>query len=230
MRDTVVRGARIVDGPAARRRPDDAESGTDMLRAGDLDHFLRALGRAVREAVPPGGPEAALAARIFDALETPGELPPAGPKPSRPAPAEALDAAFALAAQGPEPAQQVAGALRAMDPRLSWGPRPGGEGDDPAFRKAHANAVVTGADGLERRGDVRVGLSLLAPHTDYPRHNHPPEELYFVLAPGDWWREDLGWRARPAGGIQHNPPHARHAMRAGETPLLAVWCLWTADA
>ena len=67
-------------------------------------------------------------------------------------------------------------------------------------------------------------------HTDYVKHNHPPEELYFVLAPGDWWREDLGWRARPAGSIQHNPPHAWHAMRTGETPLLAIWCLWTANA
>ncbi len=200
-----------------------------MLRAGDLDHFVGALGRAVREAVPPGGPEAALAARIFDALETPGELPDAYLKPSRPAPADALDTAFALAAQGPEPVQHVAGALRAMDARLAWGPRLGSE-NDPAFRKAHANAVLAGADGLERREDVRIGVSLVAPHTDYVKHNHPPEEFYFVLAPGDWWREDLGWRARPAGSIQHNPPHAWHAMRTGETPLLAVWCLWTADA
>ncbi len=201
-----------------------------MLRAGDLDHFVGALGRAVRDAAPPGGPEAALAARIFDAMETPGGLPAAFPEPRRPAPAEALETVFALAAQGPEPVQHVAGALRALDARLAWGPRLGGEGDDPTFRNAHANAVVTGADGLERRGDVRIGVSLVAPHTDYPRHNHPPEELYFVLAPGDWWREDLGWRARPAGGLQHNPPHAWHAMRAGDTPLLAVWCLWTANA
>ena len=200
-----------------------------MIRAGDLDYFLRALGRAVRGAAPPGGPEAALAGRIFEALETPGALPAAGPKPRRPGPAEALEEAFALAAQGPEPVQQVAGALRALDPRLAWGPRPGSEGD-PAFRKAHANAVAAGADGLERRGDVRIGISLVAPHTDYATHSHPPEELYYVLAPGGWWREDLGWRARPAGGLQHNPPHARHAMRAGATPLLAVWCLWTADA
>ena len=132
-----------------------------MSRAGDLDYFLRALGRAVRGAAPPGGPEAALAGRIFEALETPGALPAAGPKPRRPGPAEALEEAFALAAQGPEPVQQVAGALRALDPRLAWGPRPGSEGD-PAFRKAHANAVAAGADGLERRGDVRIGISLVA--------------------------------------------------------------------
>ncbi len=201
-----------------------------MLRAADLDYFIIALGRAVREAVPPGGPEAAFAERIFDALETPGRPPAAAPRPRRPLPAEALEDAFALAARGPEPVQQVAGALRAMDPRLAWGPRAGSEDGDPAFRAAHANAVVTGADGLERREDVRIGVSLVAPQTDYVKHRHPPEELYFVLAPGDWWREDLGWRARPAGGIQHNPPNAWHNMRTGETPLLAVWCLWTADA
>ena len=199
-----------------------------MIRAADLDHFFRALGGAVQDSVLPGGPEAALAERIFGALETPGKPPPAGLRPKRPTPADALDEAFALAARGPEPVQHVAGALRAMDPRLAWGPRLGSE--DSAFRDAHANAVVAGADGLEWREDVRIGVSLVAPHTDYVKHNHPPEELYFVLAPGDWWREDLGWRARPAGAIQHNPSHAWHAMRTGETPLLAVWCLWTADA
>lgn len=201
-----------------------------MLRAADLDHFIAALGRGVRGAVPPGGPEAAFAERIFGALETPGRPPPSRVPPTRPAPADALEDAFALAARGPEPVQQVAGALRAMDPRLSWGPRPGSEEGGPAFREAHANALIAGAEGLERREDVRVGVSLVAPHTDYVKHRHPPEELYFVLAPGDWWREDLGWRARPAGSIQHNPPHAWHNMRTGETPLLAVWCLWTADA
>ena len=93
-----------------------------MIRAADLDHFVRALGRAVREAVPPGGPEAALAGRIFEALETPGRPPPAGVRPRRPTPADALDEAFALAARGPEPVQHVAGALRAMDPPARLGP------------------------------------------------------------------------------------------------------------
>ena len=199
-----------------------------MPRAADLDHFLRTLGRAVRAAAPPGGPEAALAGRLFEALEAPGEIPRTPPAPTRPAPPGALDRAFALAARGPEPVQQVAGALRAVDPRLAWGPRPGSEDSDPAFREAHANAVAIGEGGLERRSDVRIGISLVAPETEYVTHRHPPEELYFVLAPGDWWREDLGWRARPAGGLVHNPPNAWHAMRAGAGPLLAVWCLWTA--
>ena len=84
-------------------------------------------------------------------------------------------------------------------------------------------------DDLIPDSDLQTKISFEI-YTDYVKHNHPPEELYFVLAPGDWWREDLGWRARPAGSIQHNPPHAWHAMRTGETPLLAVWCLWTADA
>ena len=198
-----------------------------MLRAADLQHFLATLGRAVQAAAPPDGPEARLAGKLFPALETPGR-PPAEPRARRPGPAAALDAAFALATRGPEPVQQVAGALRALDRRLAWGPRLGGEADDPAFRKAHANAVIAGEGGLERREDVRIGVSLVCPETDYVKHRHPPEELYFVLTPGDWWREDLGWRARPAGGLVHNPPDAWHAMRAGKTPLLAVWCLWTA--
>ncbi|MBL8893493.1 MAG: hypothetical protein JNJ53_02765 [Rhizobiales bacterium] len=35
--------------------------------------------------------------------------------------------------------------------------------------------------GLEVRHDVGVDVSILAPHVTYPKHNHPPDEIYAVL-------------------------------------------------
>ena len=92
-----------------------------------------------------------------------------------------------------------------------------------------ANATIIGDGGLEARPDVRIGVSLVAPGIDYPRHRHPPEELYIVLAPGNWMRDDKPLAAKRSGDLVHNPPNAWHAMQSTETPLLAIWCLWTGD-
>ena len=198
-----------------------------MIRAADLHHFLITLRRAIAGASEPGSPPAVLAERIFKALETPAASAPVSRAP-RPPLAGAMDEAFARAARGPVPVQQVAGALRAMDRRLSWGPRPGSENADPVFRDAHANAVIVGDTGLERRSDVLVGVSFLKAHACYVEHRHPPEEVYFVLTAGEWWREGAHWEGRGAGDIVHHLPGVRHNMRAGAAPLLALWCLWTA--
>ena len=98
----------------------------------------------------------------------------------------------------------------------------------PQFHDNHANAEIVSPAGLERRDDVRIGVSLVAPDIDYPRHRHPPEELYVVLSPGEWMKSDGPMQAKQSGDIVHNPPGVWHAMRSGDVPLLAIWCLWTA--
>ena len=69
-------------------------------------------------------------------------------------------------------------------------------------------------------------MSLVAPDVVYPRHRHPPEELYVVLSSGRWQQNDEPWFARGSGELVHNPPNIWHAMRAGDVPLLVIWCLW----
>ena len=95
-----------------------------------------------------------------------------------------------------------------------------------AFLKGHANATIVGADGVEVRHDVRVGVSLMAPHLQYPDHRHPPEEIYVVLSPGEWRQDANAWHEPGLGGLVYNPPNIVHAMRSLDAPLLAFWFLW----
>ncbi|MGK0172456.1 MAG: hypothetical protein ACI9W2_004193 [Gammaproteobacteria bacterium] len=119
---------------------------------------------------------------------------------------------------------RVATAFAALAPALTWLQRPGSEADSQ-FHAGHANCLIVGPGGLEARDDVRVGASLLAPNVRYPDHSHPPEEVYVVLSDGEWFGTAAGWYRPGVGGIVHHKPSVLHAMRSGETPLLAVWCL-----
>jgi len=82
---------------------------------------------------------------------------------------------------------------------------------------------------LETRNDVRIGVSLVAPGISYPRHRHPPEELYVVLSPGKWMQNDNPLALKRSGDLVHNPPNVWHSMQAVNVPLLAIWCLWVGD-
>lgn len=190
-------------------------------RSPDLQHFIDSLKQAVFEGDLPDGAKPA-ATRIFDALagETGRQEPPA---PNRLPVCEHLPAAFENAKSGPERTVRLGAALSAVAPQLAWIRKPAG---DEHFRANHANAVVIGVDGLERRNDVRVGVSLVAPDTVYPDHNHPPEEIYAVLSDGAWRQNEGAWRKPGLGGTVHNTPNILHAMRSYDTPLLAVWSLW----
>src|SRR5882672_6194925 len=128
------------------------------------------------------------------------------------------------ARQGPPGLASLAEALGELEPRLQWGRRPGAEaGSD--FAENHANARLVGDGGLEASDEVAIGVSVMAPHIQYPDHHHPPEEVYIALSPGEWRQGDGAWHSPGVGGLVHNPPNIRHAMRSIEEPLLAIWCL-----
>ena len=138
-----------------------------------------------------------------------------------------LDTALANAAMGPPDIVVLAGAFRALVPELNWRHRTALEQpDSPSFRDSHANTQVIGPSGLERRSDMVMGASLLAPHTVYPDHHHPPPEIYVVLSEGNWFQQGLGWHTPGTGGLVVHQPGVTHAMRSGVAPLLAIWCLW----
>ena len=123
-------------------------------------------------------------------------------------------------------AADVALAFRAIEAGLTWTRRKGWEGEDASFAHGHANAMFVGPGGLEPRDDVWIGVSLMAPNVRYPDHQHPPEEVYTVLSDGEWRKADGDWFPPGIGGIVHNSPGIVHAMRSGDKPLLAIWCLW----
>lgn len=117
-------------------------------------------------------------------------------------------------------------AVADIAPALPWTTRKVvGPTASVGFEKAHANAVLIGPGGLEPRDDVWVGISLMAPHTRYPDHDHGPEEVYLLLSDGAFLQGDADWLARSAGQTFYNTPWIRHAMRATDQPFLALWCL-----
>jgi quercetin dioxygenase-like cupin family protein len=194
-------------------------------RATKLQHFIDAAHNAIAARVKPGEPAEAACRRIFTALET-GQAPQTPHRPEPPRAWTHLQGALA-AASSAAPAAALANALAAIEPQLCWQRRPGAEDVPGNFADGHANATIVGENGLEVRGDVRIGVSLLAPHVTYPDHRHPPEELYAVLSPGFWRQDAKPWHEPGVGGVVYNHPNVVHAMRSTSAPLLAVWCLWT---
>lgn len=191
-----------------------------MTRQAALQTMIDSLQQAFKAAELTGPARAALD-KLFARLETPAD-------PGEPA-GEALPvtALFAPAlAAVPEALAPLVSALAALTPNLRWTTRKNvGPTASAGFALAHANAMLVGPNGLESREDVWIGLSLMAPNTRYPDHDHAPEEVYIVLSDGAFLQGDSDWLPRGPGDTVYNTPGIRHAMRAGDQPFLALWCL-----
>lgn len=136
-----------------------------------------------------------------------------------------LDAAYAGMAALPSPLPELASAFAAVEARLRWTKRKGVSPEDQPFESSHANATLIGPGGIEERGDVWVGATVMAPGITYPDHHHPPEEVYLAFTPGEWWNAEMDWTEPGPGGVIYNPPGILHAMRSGGSPFLAMWFL-----
>lgn len=200
-----------------------AESGA-MKRSDALSLFLDATRDTLRTLLEAGTPAGDAAERIFGALAT--STGPIVPDEVDPPPACRYLGAALSRARGVVSVASLAAAFSNLVSELAWRRRPGAEVHGEDFSEGHANALIVGPGGLEQRGDVLVGVSLVAPGVRYIDHQHPPEEIYIVMSDGEWYREGKGWYVPGAGGTVYHPPNVVHAMRAGAAPLLAVWILW----
>jgi len=194
-----------------------------MQRSQALQDFLAAMEEAFIVRTEAHAAAARAMKRVSAAIGVAGP-PSEAPTPRTHPACGYLDAAIAGAMRGPQDTTRVAVAIKALAPALSWRLRPS---TDATFTNGHASADILGAttESLEQRGDVRVGLSLLAPDITYPDHSHPPEEVYLALSRGYWRQEAKPWHEPGFGGIVYNPPGITHAMRSGPDPFLAIWCL-----
>lgn len=194
-----------------------------MSRPDALQSFLETALGTLDGALNDPAPKRAFA-RIHQALDVAGPCPQA--EGSR------LPVCAHLA-QAADPDRQDTPSLKrlvtrfqALEPMLNWARRSGGLTQASAnFVEGHANAVIVGPEGLERRSDVWLGVSLLAPEVRYPDHSHPPEEIYLALTDGAFRHGADGWVKPGPGGTFHNPPGILHTMRSGPQPLLAFWFL-----
>lgn len=187
-----------------------------------LSDLITAAEAAIVAGAPPGSDAHRTAEAVFGRLRarngTAGTLPPA-----RLPVCDWLDAALALGRDGPR--GPVVRALRALAPDLHWTRRQAAQGAVQPFRDGHGNAMLFGPGGIEERGDLWVGVTLMAPGMTYAEHDHPPEEIYLSLTPGEWWNAAMDWTDPGATRLVYNPPGIRHAMRSGKTPFLALWFL-----
>jgi hypothetical protein len=194
------------------------------LRSADLQSFLTSAEAAIRHGSNTDERAWMAAERIFTALQMPRTQ--AGQSEAARLPVcRHLPVALENARHQPGDGAGLADAFAVIEPQLNWKVRAGAE--DEHFLNGHANATIIGLEGLEIRGDVRIGVSLMAPHTRYPDHRHPPEEIYVVLSAGQWRQASNPWHEPGFGGIVYNPPNIVHAMRSMQQPLLALWFLWT---
>jgi hypothetical protein len=199
----------------------------NSVRSPDLQFFLTSAEAVIRNGSSSDGQVHAAADRIFAALQTP--CIQAKPPETRLPVCRYLPTALEHAGSQPDPIGALVKAFAAIEPRLNWKARTGPDPMDEQFLNGHANAIIAGPEGLEIRPDVRIGVSLMAPHTRYPDHRHPPEEIYVVLSGGEWRQASNPCHEPGIGGLVYNPPDIVHAMRSAEAPLLALWFLWTAE-
>lgn len=192
----------------------------------ERDTNLQVFVGHVRHSIMAHAPEIAqrAASRVFERLDgrvgtqiaaTPNRLPVN----------RHVEAAYSEMEAGPSPLPEIASAFMAFEPHLNWQRRRTARPEDGAFWDNHANAMLIGPGGIEQREDVWVGVTLMAPQSRYVDHDHPPEEVYMAFTDGEWWNAGMPWTRPGPGGFIYNPPGIRHAMRSGDTPMLAVWLL-----
>jgi hypothetical protein len=194
-----------------------------MTRPAALQSFLEAALASFAQRAKDPRAQASIA-RCAKALATPGNI--SDRQGARRPVCAHLDTAADPADMTAPDLQTLLHAFRALEPHLTWRRR---EGDmttaSDNIAEGHANALITGPGGLERRGDVWLGASLMAPHVRYPDHTHPPEETYLVLSKGEFQHGESDWFTPGPGGTFFNTPGIRHAMRSGDAPLFAFWLL-----
>lgn len=194
-----------------------------MMRAAGLQSVVDTLEAAFAGAEVSAAAKAALTT-VFDRLRT--AAPSGQPKGETLAVTDLLHAALRPLQGRADALAPLAKALAALAPNLVWTTRKSvGPTASAGFASAHANALLIGPGALEDREDVWIGLSLMAPLTRYPDHNHPPEEVYLVLCDGAFLQGEADWLPRAPGQTVYNTPGIRHAMRAGDGVFLALWCL-----
>ncbi|MCV3766077.1 dimethylsulfoniopropionate lyase [Rhizobium sp. TRM95796] len=187
-----------------------------------LQEFLDALRESLLAVLPAAGPSRA----AFERLEkNMADRAGVSDRPHQSAPACRHLADSYAALEGANPLlTRLTRAIEAIEPSLRWS-NAIAPGQPPLLEETYAEAMIVGAGGLAESKSVEIGLSILAPNTDYPDHRHPPEELYIALSEGDWRQNADPWVTPGKGGLIYNPIGITHAMRSGDKPLFAIWSL-----
>ncbi|WP_074173427.1 dimethylsulfonioproprionate lyase family protein [Caballeronia calidae] len=193
-----------------------------VTRPEDVEVFVRIAEKLFQsEMLPAEG--RLVAARVFERLRGPSDD---GHRLHAHFPAAAwIDEALAPVVERQTDLGVAARAIQALVPVVGWNRRTSGENGSPGYVDSHVHGIICGPGGAESRYDVQLGFTVMAPRVRYPDHNHPPQEAYVLFTEGEFLQEGGDWFSPGLGGGIHNSPFSIHAMRSGEVPFLAVWCL-----
>ena len=110
--------------------------------------------------------------------------------------------------------------FRRFAPYLPWRVSP--RTDD----QGHQVAIMD-FDPIFDMGDIVLGLMYVDARQNYPEHNHAGQEMYFLISGTAEWRygghDD--YQRLSAGNVIYNYPWDWHGVKAGDTPLLALYLL-----
>ncbi|WP_321798005.1 dimethylsulfoniopropionate lyase [Caballeronia sp. J97] len=177
------------------------------------------------ETLPEAGRH--VAARVFERLRTPSD--DGARRRTRYPACEWLDATLAPFIDDDTGFGAAARVIKALEPDIGWSRRSSGMNGSDGYIEAHVHGMICGPGGAESRYDVQLGFSLMLPRTRYPDHSHPPEEAYVLFTAGEFRQDGGEWIDPGIGGGIHNVRKNPHAMRSGDVPFLAIWCLLTSE-
>ena len=94
------------------------------------------------------------------------------------------------------------------------------------FFDNYAHVELIGTKGHFASEKIAAGLVLYGPQVDYPDHWHVAEEVYIPMTGnGEWSSGGEPHRIRAAGDFIFHTTNLPHAIRCGQTPMLALW-IW----
>lgn len=136
----------------------------------------------------------------------------------------------ALAALDAAPPSSLGEAATAALGHAAWSSYYARSDWSAAFVDELAVGALVGPGAPRPAEALALGLFVQGPHTVYPPHAHPAEEVYAVLTGEPAFQSGAGapFTPRPAGSIVRHPGDVAHAIETGESPLLAVYA-WRGD-
>ncbi len=120
------------------------------------------------------------------------------------------------------PAAAVAGALRELEPTLSWAQsnRHSVESRGEYFMENYAFSSL----GIAGSKILDFGIMLLGPGITYPLTSYEPAGAFLVIGGSPEWKSGDGpWVRVAAGSIIHRPANGAEGKRPGTEPMLALY-------
>lgn len=105
-----------------------------------------------------------------------------------------------------------------------------GEGINSAMSDFMLAKQVVGPKGLMIDKSIRTGIFLLAPHFEYPMHDHAALEVYYVHSGAIDIQNGMNsaFRRMTPGEYSVTPSEVPHALKTGAEPAMLLF-VWTGD-